>query len=73
MRPQPDGLYILFSESGPQQLRASLDPYAPQTLSTTVIPNSARRLDFPYPTAGRLDAAPRPLSWCVLTPAASWT
>ena len=58
---QPDGLYILFSGSGPQQLRASLDPYAPQTLSTTVIPNGARRLDF-HLTAGRLDAAPRPLS-----------
>jgi hypothetical protein len=58
---QPDGLYILFSESGPQSFMASLDPYAPLTQTTTVIPNSARRLDFLL-AAGRLDAAPRPLS-----------
>ena len=58
---QPDGLYVLFSGSGPQPFRASLDPYAPLTLSASVIPNGARRLDF-HLTAGRLDAAPRPLS-----------
>jgi hypothetical protein len=58
---QPDGLYILFSESASQSIVASLDPYAPLTQSTVVIPNGARRLDFQM-TAGRLDAAPRPLS-----------
>ena len=58
---QPDGLFILFSESGAQSFRASLEPYAPLTQPTVVIPNSARRLDFRL-TAGRLEAAPRPLS-----------
>ena len=58
---QPDGLYVLFGGSGPHSFEASLAPYAPLTQSTTVIPGSVRRLDF-HLAAGRLDAAPRPLS-----------
>jgi hypothetical protein len=58
---QPDGLYVLFASSGPQPFRASLDPYVPLTQSASVIPNGTRRLNF-HLTAGRLDAAPRPLS-----------
>ena len=58
---QPDGLFVLFSGSGPQPFRASLDPYAPLTQTASIIPGAVRRLDFAL-TAGRLDAAPRPLS-----------
>ena len=47
--------------AAPSPFRATLDPYAPLTQSAVVIPNGARRLDF-HLTAGRLDAAPRPLS-----------
>ena len=58
---QPDGFYILFSESGPQLFTASDDPYAPQTKSATVVPNATQRVDFAL-AAGRLDASPKPLS-----------
>ena len=43
---QPDGLYVLFSESASQSFTASLDLYAPQTKSLTVVPNATQRLDF---------------------------
>ena len=43
---QPDGLYILFSESADQSFQASLDPYAPQTKRRRSFPNGAQRLDF---------------------------
>jgi hypothetical protein len=58
---QPDGLYVLFSESSSQSFSASLDLYAPQIRGLTVVPNDTQRLDFSLP-AGRLDATPRPLS-----------
>ena len=58
---QPDGMYILFAPTGPQSLRASLDPYTPVTDGVTAVFHGAVRLDFQLP-AGRLDASPRPLS-----------
>ncbi len=58
---QPDGFFILFSESGAQSFGAAYPAHDPQTKARTVIPNSAVRLDFSL-TAGLLDAAPRPLS-----------
>ncbi|MFY9551915.1 MAG: carboxypeptidase regulatory-like domain-containing protein [Thermoanaerobaculia bacterium] len=58
---QPDGLYVLFSESAFQSFTASLDLYALQTKGLTVVPNHTQRLDFSL-AAGRLDAGPRPLS-----------
>jgi len=58
---QDDGLYILYAEAGVQTLEASLPGYAPQSQGTTVIPTSARRLDFNL-AAGLLEAGPRPLS-----------
>lgn len=58
---QPDGLFILFAGSGPQPFQATLAPYTPLSQSASVIPNGTRRLDF-HLTAGRLDAAPRPVS-----------
>ena len=58
---QPDGLYILFSPSGTQSFTASLERYTPQTQSVNVVVHDAVRLDFQL-AAGRLDAAPVPLS-----------
>jgi hypothetical protein len=58
---QPDGMYILFAGAGAQSFTASHDRYTSQTQSTTVAANGAIRLDFNL-AAGRLDAAPRPLS-----------
>ena len=58
---QLDGLYVLFSESASQSFTASLELYAPETKSLTVVPGNTQRLDFRL-TAGRLDAGPRPLS-----------
>ncbi len=58
---QDDGLYILFSESGPESFEASATGYTLQDKSTSVVPNSTIRLDFSL-AAGRLDASPRPMT-----------
>ena len=58
---QPKGLYILFSESGPQTIQASKSLYTSQAKGLTVIPNSSQRLDFSL-GAGLLTASPRPLT-----------
>jgi hypothetical protein len=57
----PDGLYVLASESGPQTVTANLVLYGGESKALTVVPNTAQRLDF-HLAAGRLEAAPRPLS-----------
>ena len=43
---QPDGFYILYAESGPQDLEASLAGYQPDADSTTVVPGGTQRVDF---------------------------
>ncbi|HKD20136.1 MAG TPA: carboxypeptidase regulatory-like domain-containing protein [Thermoanaerobaculia bacterium] len=59
---QPNGLYILFSESGPEQLQATLNLYGSDTHTPLVIPNSTVRQDFSLAsgnvavTPGRFDA-----------------
>ena len=58
---QPDGMYILYADAGPQSFMASLDPYTPPTDGASVVAHGAVRLDF-HLAAGRLDASPRPLS-----------
>jgi len=59
---QPDGLYILFAESGSTDLKASLAQYGNDQHTVTVIPNSVIRRDFTLQsgnvsvTPSRLDA-----------------
>ena len=43
---QPDGLYILFSESGSNDLKASLAQYGSDQHTVLVIPNGTVRRDF---------------------------
>ena len=58
---QPDGMYMLFSESGSNDLRASLDLYASDQHTTLVIPNSTVRRDFTL-QSGNVSASPSPLN-----------
>ena len=54
---QPDGLYILFSESGSNDFRASLSLYGSDQHTVVVVPNSATRRDFTL-QSGNLSASP---------------
>jgi Carboxypeptidase regulatory-like domain/S-layer homology domain len=58
---QPDGMYILFSESGQQALQASLSLYGTDHHTVTVIPNSAVRQNFSL-VSGSVTAAPSPIN-----------
>ena len=54
---QPDGLYIMFSESGSTDLQASLNLYGTDEHTKIVIPNSTVRQDFVL-ASGNVTAAP---------------
>jgi hypothetical protein len=54
---QPFGLYILFSDSGPHDLQASLPLYGSAEHSILVIPNSTVRRDFVL-ASGDITATP---------------
>ena len=56
-----DGLYVLFSPAGSQNLTASAPGYAPAAESATVLGNDTVRRDFVL-QAARLDASPRPVA-----------
>ena len=58
---QPDGLYILFSESGSNDLKASLSLYGSDQHTVLVIPNSTVRRDFSL-QSGSVTATPSPLN-----------
>ena len=58
---QPDGLYVLFSESAEQTITATQTLYSGESKSVTVVPNASQRVDF-HLAAGRFEATPRPLS-----------
>ena len=58
---QPDGFYILFSESGPESFEATATNYGAQDKNASVIPNSVVRIDFSL-GSGLLDASPRPMN-----------
>jgi hypothetical protein len=58
---QPDGMYMLFSESGSNDLKASLSLYASDQHTTVVIPNSTVRQNFSL-LSGSLSASPTPLN-----------
>jgi hypothetical protein len=58
---QPDGMYILFSESGSQTLQASLNLYGSDQHSLTVIPNSTVRQNFIL-QSGNVTATPSPVN-----------
>jgi hypothetical protein len=57
----PDGLYVLFSESGAQTITAAQALYAGESKPATVVPNGAQRVDF-HLDAGSFTASPRPIS-----------
>jgi hypothetical protein len=58
---QPDGLYVIFSESGPQFVSASQTFYSYRTKPITVVPNAAQRLDFQL-DAGFFQVSPTSLA-----------
>ena len=58
---QPDGLYVLFSESGAQTITASQTLYSVESKPAIVVPNAAQRVDF-HLVAGSFTASPRPIS-----------
>ena len=58
---QPDGLYILFSESGSNDFKASLALYGSDQHTVLVIPNSTIRRDFTL-QSGNVSATPSPLN-----------
>ena len=58
---QPDGMYILFSESGSNDLKASLSLYGSDQHTVLVIPNSTVRRDFTL-QSGNVSATPSPLN-----------
>lgn len=58
---QDDGFYILFSPAGAQDLEATLEKYAADQQTATVVADDAVRQDFTLEAAS-LTAAPSPLS-----------
>jgi hypothetical protein len=58
---QPDGLYFLFSESGSNDLKASLSLYGSDQHNVLVIPNAAVRQNFVL-QSGSVSATPSPLN-----------
>lgn len=58
---QPDGMYILFSESGSNDFKASLSLYGSDQHTVLVIPNSTVRQNFTL-QSGNVTAAPSPIN-----------
>jgi hypothetical protein len=58
---QPDGMYILYAEAGPNDFEASFAGYATDAGNILVVPGSTVRLDFEL-LAGNLSMAPTALN-----------